>query len=146
MSRCLEPKSDADVHSLLCGDDLNPAHCRLRPDELGRFDGLSDRSSLLFFHLSPRVCTRGGGRRALHLVLCPPYIFMGLSDQQLLLTGYWRAHDMLKLLTSLLTKLRSGEIHTTILDPDFCISLAKDRFLYAKVVDSPMRIDNFSMN
>jgi hypothetical protein len=77
---------------------------------------------------------------------CVPHIFMGLSDQQILLTGYWRAHDMLKLLTSLLTKLRSGEIHTTILDPDFCISLAKDRFLYAKVVDSPMRIDNFSMN
>jgi hypothetical protein len=48
MSRCLEPKSDADVHSLLCGDDLNPVQCRLRPAVLGGFDGTSDRFLITF--------------------------------------------------------------------------------------------------
>ena len=49
MNRCLEPKSDADVHSLLCGDDLNPVQCRLRPTLLGGFYGKSDRFLIITF-------------------------------------------------------------------------------------------------
>ena len=65
MIRCLAPKSDADVRSLLRGDDLNPVECRLRPVLLGGCECMPDRSYLTFI-CSPcgLLRLRGGGRRS----------------------------------------------------------------------------------
>jgi hypothetical protein len=63
MSRCPEPKSDADVRSFGCVAMISTLHSVwLRPAVLGGFGGMSDRSfeSLSSVRLAS---ARGGGRR-----------------------------------------------------------------------------------
>jgi hypothetical protein len=50
MSRCPEPKSDADVRSLLRGDDLNPAQCLASAGCAGRVR-LASLTGHFYFHL-----------------------------------------------------------------------------------------------
>jgi hypothetical protein len=81
MSRCPEPKSDADVRSLLRGDDLNPVQCLASAGcLLGGFGGMSDRSLSLLSSVRLVVLgLRGGGRRSWVKLRTICWVFWGES-------------------------------------------------------------------